>query len=102
MLGLRARDQDVRRHAEIAAVEFLVPRDVLGGFAAEPFVQVAAVVQPFHLAQFLFGVGVEVDALDAHGVGEEHFRGQPRHGDAGILQDARALLQRGLHGHTGG
>ena len=88
VLGLRARDQHVRRHAEIAAVEFLMPGDVLRGLAAEPFVQVAAVVQPLHLAQFLLGVGVKVDALDAAWRGQQHFRRQPRHGDAAILQDA--------------
>jgi hypothetical protein len=45
-------------------------------------------------------VGEEVDALDVHGVGEQHFRGEPRHGDAAILQDARALPQRGVDRHT--
>ena len=53
---------------EIAAVELLVPRDVLSGFAVEPLVQVAAIVQPFELGQFPLWVGVKMDAVAAHGM----------------------------------
>ena len=84
---------------EIAAVELLMPGDVLRGLAAEPLVQVAAVVQPLHFAQLLLGMGEKVDALDPHGVAEQHFRGEPGHRDSAILEDARALLQRGVHRH---
>ena len=41
----------------------------------------------------------EVHALAAQGVRQQHFGGEPRHGDAAILQQARALEQRRLDGH---
>ena len=99
VLGLRARNQHVGRHAELAAVELLPPGDVLRGFAVETLVQVAAVVQPLHLLQFPLGMGVEVDALLANGVRQQHLGGEPRHRDAGILQQASALEQRRVHRH---
>ncbi len=46
VLGFGARDQDVGRYAEIAAVEFLAAGDVLRGFALESLVEVAAVMDP--------------------------------------------------------
>ena len=56
------------------------------GLPLQPLVQVAAVVQPLHFAQFLLGMRVEIHALAAHGVRQQHFGGQPRHGDGGIFQ----------------
>ena len=56
MLGFGARDQHVRRHAEFAPVELLAAGDVLRGFALHALVQVAAVVQPFVLREFVLGM----------------------------------------------
>ncbi len=46
MLGFGARNQNIRCDTKFAAVEFLAAGDVLGGFALEALVQVAAVVDP--------------------------------------------------------
>ena len=46
MLGFRAGDQYAAVHEELAAKELLAVSDVLGGLSLQPFVQVAAVVNP--------------------------------------------------------
>jgi hypothetical protein len=63
------------------------------------FVQAAAVVQPFQILQFLFGVRVEEHALATQGVREQHLSGEPRNSDAGFLEQANALQQGRLKGH---
>src|SRR5689334_1341991 len=99
VLGFGAGDEDVWGDAEIATVEFLTFGDVLGGLAAEPFVQVAAVVEPLDLTELLFGMRVEVLARYAHGVAEEDFGGQSRDRDIGILQELGPLEECRLDGH---
>ena len=53
VLGLRAGNQDIRRDAEIAAVEFLAAGDVLRRLALQALVQIAAVVDPGDFASAL-------------------------------------------------
>ena len=99
MLRLWTWDQNVRRHAKLAAVEFLTSGNVLRGFALGTLVQVSAVVNPPHLAQFFVGMRVEPGTLTADGVGKQDFRGQARSGDTRALKDLPALQQRGLKIH---
>src|SRR5207244_2716510 len=54
VLGLGAWDENVRRYAEFAAVEFLTLGNVLRGLAPEAFVQIASVVQPSDFVQLFF------------------------------------------------
>src|SRR5579871_164638 len=99
VLGFRPRDEDVGRHAELPSVKFLPARNVLSGLALEPLVQIPAVMQPFDLAQFLLGMRVEVDALAAHGVRQQHFRSQSGNGNGLVLQKTSSLEQSRCHGH---
>ena len=99
VLGFRARDQDVRRHAEIAAVKFLAAGDVLGRLALHPLVQVAAVVDPGDLAQFFVGMRVKIAAVALQGVGQQNFGGEARRGDGFVFQELGALEESGQDGH---
>jgi len=40
-------------------------------------------------------MGVEVLAFAPDGVGQQHFRGQPRNGDSGFFKECGSLKQRG-------
>src|SRR5260370_12107889 len=86
MLSLRPRNQDVARHAEIAAVEFLSPCNVLRGLALQPLVQVAAIVQPCHIAQLFIRMRVQVGALAAERISQQHLRSQPPRSDPPFLK----------------
>ena len=61
--------------------------------------QVAAVVNPPRPPQFRIGVRVEPRAFTADGVRQQHFRGQARRGDAGVIKELLALKQGGLEVH---
>ncbi len=102
MLGLRARNQHVPRDAKFAPIEFLTARNILRGLTLHPLVQIAAIVQPLHLAEVLFGMGEEVDALAMQRVREQHFGGQARHGHGGIFEERGALEECGLNRHQAG
>ena len=101
VLSLGPGDQHVGRDAELAAIKLLPSGDVLGRLALQPFVKIAAKVEPLHLVQFLLGVREWVNSLAAERVREEHFGGQARHADSGILQQAGTLKQGRLDGHGG-
>src|SRR2546430_4016982 len=68
VLSLRARDQDVRSDAEVAAVELLNPGDLLRRLALEALMQVAAVVDPPDLAEFFVRMGIGPCAFTSNGV----------------------------------
>ena len=59
-------NQDIARNRELAAIKFLMLRDVLGRFAFEALVEIASVVDPLDFAKFLFRVRVEVHPLAVH------------------------------------
>ncbi len=99
MFGFGPGNQNVGRHAKLAAVKLLPARDVLRRFSLKALVQVAAVVNPGALAEFFVGVRVEIGAVALEGVGEENFGGQARDGDRGVFQQLRALQQSCLDGH---
>ena len=63
------------------------------GLPLQPLVQVAAVVDPLDLRQFLLGMGEQIDPLAPQRVRQQHFGRQPRDGNAGFLQQACALEQ---------
>src|SRR5579864_137056 len=100
MLGLRSRNQNVGTDDKLPPIEFLPLRDVLRGFALHPLMQEAAVVDPAELAQFLFGMGVQVDAVASDGVAQKNFRGQARSRDSGVLQKLSALEERRVQRHS--
>ena len=93
VLGLRARDQNIRRHAEIAAVKFLAAGDVLRRLALQALVQIAAVVNPPYFAQFFVGMRVETCAIAAERVGEQDFGGQARGGDRRVFEKLLCLAE---------
>src|SRR5215469_161274 len=99
MLGFGTRNQNFGRDAELAAVEFLAFRDVLRGLSLRALVQVAAVMDPFHLAQFLLWMREEIDAFAANGMGKQDFGGEARNGNSGVGKDLRALMKSCLNGH---
>ena len=99
VFGFGPRDQHVRRHAKFAAVEFLRAGDVLRRLA-------------LHAARADSGRSGSTPPravparnarrdrrVAADGVGQQHFGGQARRGNAGVFEKFRALEQRGPEGH---
>ena len=81
MLRLRPGDQNIGRDQEVAPIELLRFRDVLRGDAAEPLVQIAAVVDPAELGEFFLGMREQVDAFAPQRVRQQDLGRQPRNGD---------------------
>jgi hypothetical protein len=48
-------------------------------------------MDPLDFEEFVFRMCEQVDALAPQGMGEQDLGGQPRDGESGILQQARAL-----------
>src|SRR5205807_4033071 len=63
MLSLRSGNQNIRRHAKFAAIEFLTPGNVLRRLALQPLVQIAAIVQPCYFTEWLLRMRVQIRAL---------------------------------------
>ena len=99
VLGFGAGNQDVRRHAELAAVEFLAAGDVLRRLALQALVQVAAVVDPGRSRSVLLRDGRRDSALAVESVGQQNFGGQAGGGDGVFFEELGALEQSGLDGH---
>ena len=56
-------------------------------------------MDPFHFAQFLLGVGEQVDSLAAYGVGKQDLGGEAGNRYGSVCQDLRALQKGRLDGH---
>ena len=68
MLGLGAGNQHVRSNPELPPVELLSLGDVLGWLALQPFVEIAPVVDPGDLCEFVRAMRIQVCPLTSHGV----------------------------------
>ena len=91
VLGFRARNEDVGRDAEVAAVEFLVAGDVLCRLAFDALVEIAAVVDPPQLDQFFVAMRNQPHAVMLRGVREQNFGGEPRLGDTSLFEEPLSL-----------
>ena len=101
MFRLRAGNQHIRRHPELAAVKLLASGDVLRGLALDPLMQIAPVVDPPDLDQFVVAVRVEPRAVMARGPHQQDFRGQARLANIGFFEKLLALQKRRADGHVG-
>ena len=96
---LRPRNQNIRRDAEFAPIEFLAPSNVLCRLTVQAFVQIAAVMDPLDFAQLTLAMRIEERALAMQRMGKKYLRRQSWSRDASLLQQLRALEQRLLEGH---
>jgi hypothetical protein len=53
--------------------------------------QVAAVVQPFEIREFVLGVAEQIYAVAVHSVRQQDFGGEPRHANRGVVQELSTL-----------
>lgn len=95
MLGFGAGYEDVGGDAKIAAIKFLDAGDVLGGCSVEALMEIAAVVDPPDLAQFVGRMGVEPGSLATDGVGQQDFGGEAGSGNALVFEELLSLEKSG-------
>ena len=76
MLGFGAGNQDIRSNAKIPTVEFLASGDVLGRFALQTLVKIAAKMDPRDLGEFFFRMGVKIDTFAPESMRQEDLRGE--------------------------
>src|ERR1700722_1715014 len=101
MLGFRTRNQYIRCDAELAPVKLLPPGDVLGRLVLQPFVQIAAIVQPFKLGKLMLRMSPEIHALAAQSMRQQDFGGEPGDWDGRVVfQKLRALDESGPDSHA--
>ena len=87
----RARDQHRRIDEEVETPELPMAGDVLRGLAVEPLAQVAAVVNPFDLAQLALAVRVEMRPVAMRCVHQQHLSRQARRRDAAFFKEHNGL-----------
>jgi|SRR5580704_8406361 hypothetical protein len=102
MFGFGAGNQDIRGDAKIPAVELLASGDVLGRFALETFVKIAAIVDPCDFGELFFWMGIKIYAFTIKCVGEQDFRSKPGGASRSFLEQLRALKQSCLDRHQTG
>src|SRR5579864_3371352 len=99
MLGFGAGNEYVGRYLKIAAIELLMAGDVLGRFAVQALMKIAAVVDPGDFAEFIFRMGVQMRSFAVEGVSEQNFRCQPGCTNRAFLEQLGALKQSCLKRH---
>jgi hypothetical protein len=55
-------------------------------------------MDPAEIGQLLIRMRIDIDALTADGVAQEHFRSQTRGGDTRLFKQFRALKEDGVEG----
>ena len=74
--------------------------DVLRRLALHALVQIAAVVQPLHFAQFLLGMRVKITALHVDRMAQQDTGGEARRQDSDILQQLHPLFESRVERHA--
>ena len=71
--------------------------DVLKRLSAHPLIEIPAIVQPFDLSQFLFGVSKKIDAFAVERMAEQKLKGKAERNDRLFAVPRRSHSEQGLH-----
>ena len=91
MFGFRPRDQHVARYTKVTAVELLHSGDLLCRLVVEALMEIAPIVNPPDLYEFVARMGVEPCAILTRGVRQQHFGGESRNCDSSLFKKLLTL-----------